>query len=195
MGLLNFEEQLVCYGQYHNNPWNRVVHIIFVPLLFWSFMVFVATLPVLMFLDQTPFNFSFAITFLYIFYYILLEPVAGAVYAPFLLTLTYSANVFAIKTSYDWKVPMAIQVLGWSCQILSHIFIERRSPAFIDNAFQALLLSPLFVFMELLFVLGYRPALQKRIHEKTKAAISTWKLRCERKLSAASPTERVKKED
>jgi phage baseplate assembly protein W len=34
--------------------------------------------------------------------------------------------------------------------------------------------------MELLFVLGYRPALQKRIHEKVKGAISAWKLRCER---------------
>lgn len=89
MGLLNFEEQLTFYGQYHNNPWfvsgtrcsgifrNRVVHIIFVPMLFWSFMVFVANLPVVILFEQIPFNFSFALTFLYIFYYILLEPVAG----------------------------------------------------------------------------------------------------------------------
>lgn len=76
-----------------------------------------------------------------------------------------------------------IQALGWSSQILSHIFIEKRSPAFLDNLAQALLLAPLFVFMEFLFVLGYRPALQKRIHEKIKAAISTHKLRKERRAS------------
>ena len=92
MGLLNFEEQLTFYGQYHNNPWlarfnlvcnifrNRVVHILFVPMLFWSFMVFVANLPVLIIFEQIPFNFSFAFTFLYIFYYILLEPVAGVLF-------------------------------------------------------------------------------------------------------------------
>lgn len=99
------------------------------------------------------------------------------------MTLTYSANVFAIKTNFSWKIPLAIQALGWVSQILSHMFIEKRSPAFVDNLTQAFLLAPLFVFMEFLFVLGYRPALQKRIHEKIKAAISTYKLRKERRAS------------
>jgi uncharacterized membrane protein YGL010W len=75
-----------------------------------------------------------------------------------------------------------IQFVGCASQLLSHIFIEHRVPAFMDNVLQAFLLAPLFVFIELLFVLGYRPALQKRIHEKVKAAISTWKLRCERRM-------------
>lgn len=69
-------------------------------------------------------------------------------------------------------------------QSLSHIFIERRAPAITDSVLQAVLLAPLFVFMEFLFVLGYRPALQKRIHEKVKAAISTWRLRRERRTVA-----------
>lgn len=93
--------------------------------------------------------------------------------------------MFAIKTGYAWKAPLAIQIIGWGVQVLSHAFIERRAPAILDNTLQALLLAPLFVFMELLFVLGYRPALQKRIHEKVKAAISTWKLRCERRSVSA----------
>lgn len=104
-------------------------------------------------------------------------------YAPFLLTLTYSANVFAIKSGYSWKAPLLIQFVGWLAQLLAHMLFERRSPALLDNFMQAFLLAPLFVFMELLFVLGYRPALQKRTHEKIKAAISTWKLSRERRIS------------
>ena len=178
------------------------MHILFVPMLFWSFMVCVAHLPMLMFFDRFPFNFSFALAFLYIFYYLLLEPVAGVQDNPsltlglilfrppllLLLNFTYSANVFAIKTGFDWKVPLIIQAVGWTSQILSHVFIEKRSPAFLENMMQAFLLAPLFVFMEFLFVLGYRPALQKRIHEKIKAAISTYKLRKERRISAEHVT-------
>lgn len=46
-------------------------------MLFWSMMVFTSNVPVIMVLEKIPFNFSFAIAFLYIFYYILLEPIAG----------------------------------------------------------------------------------------------------------------------
>lgn len=52
-----------------------MVHIIFVPMLFWSSMVMLAHILIL--LERFPFNISFAVTFLYIFYYLLLEPVAG----------------------------------------------------------------------------------------------------------------------
>jgi len=59
----------------------------------------------------------------------------------------------------------------------------------------AFVLAPLFVFMELLFALGYRPALQKRVLEKTKAAISTWKLSCERRHSDSSSNVLLEKND
>lgn len=66
-------------------------------------------------------------------------------------------------------------------QFFGHFYFEHRAPALIDNIFQAFLLAPLFIFMELLFVLGYRPALFKRTRDKTKIAITTWKMGKERK--------------
>jgi uncharacterized membrane protein YGL010W len=36
-------------------------------------------------------------------------------------------------------------------------------------------LAPLFAFIEVLFLFGYRPALRKRLEEQSKAAIATWK--------------------
>ena len=107
MGLLNFEEQLTFYGQYHNNPWyseafqylilsnlsrNRAVHILFVPMLFWSFMVFIAHVQMRLIFENFPFNWSFAITFLFIFYYLMLEPVAGVCSA--IIVLLFLVNIF-----------------------------------------------------------------------------------------------------
>ena len=86
MGFLNFEEQLVFYGQYHTNkmysyismmPRNVIIHIIFVPIILWATMMCLAKIPIIVFFDVFPFNVSFAITFSLIFYYILMEPVAG----------------------------------------------------------------------------------------------------------------------
>lgn len=56
---------------------NRSIHMVCVPVIFWSFLVWIARIPVIVVLDHFPVNVSFALTFLYIFYYALLEPVAG----------------------------------------------------------------------------------------------------------------------
>ena len=54
------------------------MHIIFVPLIFWTVFVWLAALfPIMVLFDRYTFNVSFAVTFVYIFYYILLEPIAG----------------------------------------------------------------------------------------------------------------------
>ena len=102
-------------------------------------------------------------------------------YAPCLLILTYSANVFAHKTENAFLISLIIQAFSWAAQFFGHFFFEKRAPAFLDNIFQAFLLAPLFIFMELLFVLGYRPALLKRTRDKIKIAITTWKMGKERK--------------
>lgn len=78
---------------------NRVVHIIFVPMLFWSFMVCIAHLPIIVLFERLPFNFSFAVTFAYIFYYILLEPVAGVIMMILLLILNVIYRLFLLPFS------------------------------------------------------------------------------------------------
>lgn len=95
--------------------------------------------------------------------------------------MTYSANVFATKTQHPMLISACIQAGAWGAQFFGHYFFESRAPAFLDNIFQAFLLAPLFIFMELLFVLGYRPALYKRISDKTRTSITTWKMGKERK--------------
>ena len=90
--------------------------------------------------------------------------------------MTYSANIFHRKTTHSLPITLSLQLLSWSAQLLGHYVFEHRSPALLDNLFQAFLLAPMFVFMEFLFAMGYRPALLKRTREKTKTAITTWKM-------------------
>jgi len=57
-------------------------------------------------------------------------------------------------------------LLGWYMQIHpGHLILEGRRPAITDSLFQSLVMANLFVWMELLFVLGYRPGLKKLVQE------------------------------
>lgn len=58
---------------------------------------------------------------------------------------------------------LAAHVGSWIAQFIGHGKFEGRKPALVDNLFQAFFLAPLFVWLELLFMLGYRPDLQQRI--------------------------------
>jgi uncharacterized membrane protein YGL010W len=43
----DFEREMVVYGVYHQNPINQVIHFIFSPLIWFSFVVLHCYLPVL----------------------------------------------------------------------------------------------------------------------------------------------------
>lgn len=43
----DFDKELVFYGVYHQNPWNQLIHFIFVPAIWMSFMLLHCYLPVL----------------------------------------------------------------------------------------------------------------------------------------------------
>jgi 2-hydroxy fatty acid dioxygenase len=52
---------------------------------------------------------------------------------------------------------------SWLAQFVGHGVFEGRAPALLDNVFQAFFLAPLFVWLEVLFALGYRPELKSRV--------------------------------
>lgn len=56
-----------------------------------------------------------------------------------------------------------------------HGLAERRKPALVDSFFQSLVLAPLFVWFELLFLLGYRPGLRDEVQRRVEAGIASWK--------------------
>lgn len=68
----------------------------------------------------------------------------------------------------------AIHVVSWLAQFVGHGVFEGRAPALLDNLVQAFLLAPLFVWMEVLFYLGYRPELKARYHQSVEKEIAAF---------------------
>lgn len=108
--------------------------------------------------------------------YILLEPVAGTALSVLLvlgtalgrhLTTTYgtTANYWAIGA----------HVVSWILQFVGHGKFEGRAPALLDNLFQAIFLAPMFVWLEVLFSLGYREELKNRIDQGIQQDIAKFK--------------------
>mmetsp|Transcript_44286 Transcript_44286/g.115076 ORF Transcript_44286/g.115076 Transcript_44286/m.115076 type:complete len:140 (+) Transcript_44286:504-923(+) len=105
-----------------------------------------------------------AVAAFYVVVYILMEPLAGLLMTPLLVGLymiAIQANVAV--PAYVPSIFGFSQVICWTLQFLAHGFIEKRAPALLDNLFQAILTAPFFVFMEVLFHLGYRPQLKEDI--------------------------------
>lgn len=93
-----------------------------------------------------------------------MEPVAGGLLAPILLGSTAYANQLTTKygrTANTWAI--ALHVISWLAQFVGHGVFEGRAPALLDNLVQAFFLAPFFVWMEILFFLGYRPELKRRL--------------------------------
>ena len=62
---------------------------------------------------------------------------------------------------------LAVFVLSWLLQFYGHGVHEGRAPALLDNLLGAVVLAPLFVFIEVLFCFGYRPELQRWLKKET----------------------------
>jgi len=58
-----------------------------------------------------------------------------------------------------------VNIVSWIAQFVGHGVFEGRAPALLDNIYQALFLAPLFVWLEMLFFLGYRPELKSRLEK------------------------------
>lgn len=113
---------------------------------------------------------------IYTSFYILLEPVAGAMLAPILLGSTAASNYLTSTygaQAYHWAI--AVHVFSWLAQFVGHGVFEGRAPALLDNLVQAILLAPFFVWMEILFMLGYRPELKSRIDKAIQKQVSDFR--------------------
>jgi len=174
---LNLEKQLVFYGAYHHNKVNVGIHILCVPpILLTSFLLLTNTpnvpLPSWLSIPNLPMNIGTVGAVLYSTLYMLMEPVAGGLLAPILigsaavanhLTSTYGA------TANSWAG--AINIACWLAQFIGHGKFEGRAPALLDNLVQAVFLAPFFVWFEILFSLGYRPELKRRVDQAVEQEI------------------------
>nr|POF26360.1 putative endoplasmic reticulum membrane protein c16e8.02 [Quercus suber] len=178
---LNLERQLQFYGAYHHDPINIGIHITCVPILLLTGFLFGTNSPALPLPAWTtvpylPANLGTIACITYATLYILMEPVAGAMLAPLLLGGTAYANhltsAYGMKANY---IAIGVHVFSWLAQFVGHGVYEGRAPALLDNLVQAIFLAPFFVWLEVLFMLGYRPELKSRLDRAVQKEISRFR--------------------
>jgi uncharacterized membrane protein YGL010W len=174
---LDFNDQLAFYGAYHQDWRNQIIHMIFVPLIVWSVMVWLAHVsPIhpgynyLTFLPKTEICIDWPtfMTSALCVYYVYLEPVSGSSCAIFIIGLSLAAKWFValedktgpkavarLPKGTAWKVALVVHIMSWLAQILiGHEHFEGRKPALLDSFFQSLVMATLFVWNELLWFFG-----------------------------------------
>lgn len=174
-GFWDLEEQFAFYGQYHANKTNVLIHIFCVPTIFWTSLVLFnslfpwhTTIPLIYGPLKTDviLNVPFLTALGYAAYFVGLEPIAGSIYAPFVIFLGWSANEFYANNANSTRVAGVVFVAAWIAQFIGHGKFEGRAPALLDSLFQSLVLAVFFVFMEVMFELGYKPELHRRLQNR-----------------------------
>ncbi|KAH7326545.1 hypothetical protein B0I35DRAFT_405764 [Stachybotrys elegans] len=176
---LDLEKHLTFYGAYHHNPVNVAIHMLCVPpILLTGFCMatYSGTLiptPEWLTIPYLDLNLGTIAATLYASLYVLLEPVAGTALAILCLAGTAFCNYLRMSDpSATLQTAAALHVVCWIAQFIGHGAFEGRAPALLDNLVQAIFLAPMFVWLEFLFLLGYRRELQARVNKAVQVELA-----------------------
>eukprot|EP00474_Spongospora_subterranea_P009032 CRZ09490.1 hypothetical protein [Spongospora subterranea] len=181
MASTNIVDQLVFYGSYHNNKWNQLIHVVCVPAIFFSLCIGLCyTGPLLNNSDSVLFRYMNGAAVCYAVFavlYFCLDIIGAAVANSALLACLIAANFCydSFGPGLAWKYALAVHILSWALQIVGHVYIEKRNPAFMDSFFQSLFLAPLFVCTEMVFLCGFRPKLRRDVEKRVKANVLVYR--------------------
>jgi len=194
----DFDEALGFYGQYHNNPINQLIHVIFVPCIVWSAMVIFnyanlnyfinlndilgitsksLPFPLSYMNENTLLSFALVMTVYLTYYYATLKFFPAVTYALIILWPSlFTATSFYLNTPGAWQYALALHVFAWYMQIHpGHGIFEKRNAAIADNFWAGLLPGPFFAWFEVLFFFGWNPQLKAHLQTKIDSNIAEWK--------------------
>lgn len=176
IAVLDLEEQLLSYASYHHNPHNILIHLFGVPgIMFTGFLLGTNT-PALVDTPYIPLNLAGVVAAVFCVFYVLMEPVAGGLFAPLIAAMMVLVNHLSATygAQAHWWAWCGFAA-AWAVQFVGHGVFEKRAPAVLDNPIQPILLAPFFVWFEILFWFGYRPELKARIEERVVAELERLK--------------------
>jgi len=179
--VFDVRKQLTFYGAYHHNSTNIAIHELCVPLLLWSGLVLGSAIPTQglfspLHIELNPYlvfdlKFPFLYALVSMVFYFAMEPIAALLYTPQMVLTLLTATAFSYRPQ-ALAIAGGLHVVSWIAQFVGHFGAEGRAPALVDNLLQAFLLAPFFVHFEILFMLGYKPELQKHLHLTVEAELA-----------------------
>lgn len=158
--MTNLERLLSQYAAYHLDRNNILTHFIGIPLIVFSILCLGARAGVE--ISGVSVTLASILILLSTIYYISLDKLFGIL----MLVIFVAAYPLAIKIAalpmWSWLgMSIGIFVVGWVFQFIGHYF-EKKKPAFVDDLV-GLVIGPLFVLAEFIFLLGFRKPLHQRI--------------------------------
>jgi uncharacterized membrane protein YGL010W len=125
------------YGQSHTNATNKLIHWVCVPLIFWSVLALVWSIPS----PVAGLNWAIVGALGAQFYYIMLSPRLSLGIGAFMaLSLLICWAVDNTASYALWQIALAVFVLAWIGQFIGHK-IEGEKPSFFKDL-QFLLIGP-----------------------------------------------------
>lgn len=155
-GYTDLRKSFVFYGSYHHNKVNQWIHLLGVPSIFTTALALAHPLKV-----YGNVSLSDVVAVVYALSFIKMEPTAGLLYAPVIGAMHYIATTILV---HDVKLSLLIHSVAWVSQFVGHGVFEGRKPALFDNLAQSFHAAVFFVWLEFLFMLGYKPALHKELN-------------------------------
>ncbi|ATD09965.1 DUF962 domain-containing protein [Pseudoalteromonas piscicida] len=157
------ETLLSQYAMYHRSKRNILTHFFGIPLI----VIAVVGMTFIPLFDVSGVTITLAalIGVILCGYYLMLSPILGLMMSAIILAFYFLVQTLnplivnaGILTVLFWA---GVFFVGWVLQFIGHYF-EGKKPAFVDDLI-GLAIGPLFVLVELLFVLGLCKELENKI--------------------------------
>ncbi|MEO5966758.1 MAG: Mpo1-like protein [Ferruginibacter sp.] len=133
------------YSESHKNETNKLIHWICVPLIFWSIVALLYSIPnsflVNLFGDNVFSNWAIIALFLVIIYYMSLSmPIAIGMVIFIFVCLFISEALIKYSVFPLWAIAIVVFILAWVGQFYGHK-VEGKKPSFLKDL-QFLLIGP-----------------------------------------------------
>jgi uncharacterized membrane protein YGL010W len=142
------------YSEDHRDPINQVIHLICVPLILWSVMALLWSLPVPALLGRPGFWAGMAMFLSLLYYWRLSRPLGLGMLLAYLVLGIVTHLLFGMMGMWLAWLAMGVFVTAWIGQFIGHM-IEGRRPSFLTDL-QYLLIGPLWTLSKLFKVLRLR---------------------------------------
>lgn len=156
-------DHLAQYAAYHRDRRNILTHFLGIPMIVLAITTLLAK-PAwqLAGVTVTP---AWLLLLLSALFYLRLCLGLGTLMTVLLLAAVSAGDALAQGSTSQWLAwGLGLFIVGWILQFIGHYF-EGRKPAFVDDLV-GLIVGPLFVVVELLFLLGMLPGLKLAIESR-----------------------------
>ena len=154
-------DQLSQYAAYHRDPRNIASHFVGIPLI-------VVAVAVLLARPQWAGGWlspAVLVALASAWFYLRLELRLGILMSVLMGLAVWAGHALAQQSTLVWLASgLGLFVVGWAIQFVGHYY-EGRKPAFVDDL-TGLIVGPLFVVVELAFLLGMRHGLKVQIEAR-----------------------------